>query len=150
MLIRNLTQGNLNLKGLSGTKIVLPPLKVVEIDSLDFPADRIKKLFGKYVHILTEKLEEGKDVPTKPKENLESKEGKGTVPAPLEAVTENEENKNISDEGNDTDANTEDVVNDLDNVDELVDEVLEEIEEESEPKEEKVTKSTKKSRKSKK
>ena len=32
MLVRNLTQGGLLAKGVTGKKIVLPPLKVVELD----------------------------------------------------------------------------------------------------------------------
>ena len=130
MLVRNLTQGGLLAKGVTGKKIVLPPLKVVELDGLEFPAERLKKLFGRYIHILTEKVEEPKheEVPTEPKEDLESKKGNGDVPTADETATEEEKDKDTSVEDNDTNANTEDTNNDSDDVDELVDSILEEIE----------------------
>ena len=132
MLVRNLTQGGLIAKGVTGKKITLPPLKVVEIDELEFPAERLKRLFGRYIHILTEKVEEPKheEVPTEPKEDLESKKGNGDVPTADETATEEEKDKDTSVEDNDTNANTEDTNNDSDDVDELVDSVLEEIESE--------------------
>ena len=132
MLVRNLTQGGLIAKGVTGKKIILPPLKVVEIDELEFPAERLKRLFGRYIHILTEKVEEPKheEVPTEPKEDLESKKGNGDVPTADETTTEEEKDKDTSVEDNDTNANTEDTNNDSDDVDELVDSVLEEIESE--------------------
>ena len=132
MLVRNLTQGGLIAKGVTGKKITLPPLKVVEIDELEFPAERLKRLFGRYIHILTEKVEEPKheEVPTEPKEDLELKEGNSAVPAVDETATEEEKDKDTSVEDNDTNANTEDTNNDSDDVDELVDSVLEEIESE--------------------
>ena len=131
MLVRNLTQGGLIAKGVTGKKIILPPLKVVEIDGLEFPAERLKKLFGRYIHILTEKVEEPKDdVSTEPKEDVESKKGNGDVPTADETATEEEKDKDTSVEDNDTNANTEDTNNDSDDVDELVDSVLEEIESE--------------------
>lgn len=130
MLVRNLTQGGLFAKGVTGKKIVLPPLKVVELDGLEFPAERLKKLFGRYIHILTEKVEEPKDdVSTEPKEDLEPKKGNGDVPTADETATE-EKDKDTSVEDNDTNANTEDTNNDSDDVDELVDSILEEIESE--------------------
>ena len=132
MLVRNLTQGGLIAKGVTGKKITLPPLKVVEIDELEFPAERLKRLFGRYIHILTEKVEEPKheEVPTEPKEDLELKEGNSAVPTVDETVTEEEKDKDTGVEDNDTNANTEDTNNDSDDVDELVDSVLEEIESE--------------------
>ena len=129
MLVRNLTQGGLNAKGVTGKKIVLPPLKVVEIDGLEFPAERLKRLFGRYIHILTEKVEETKDeVPTEPKEDLELKEGNGDVPVADETATEEEKDKDTGVEDNDTNAGVEDANNDADDVDKLVDSILEEIE----------------------
>ena len=130
MLVRNLTQGGLIAKGVTGKKITLPPLKVVEIDELEFPAERLKRLFGRYIHILTEKVEEPKheEVPTEPKEDLELKEGNSAVPTVDETVTEEEKDKDTGVEDNDTNAGAEDTDNDVDNVDELVDSILEEIE----------------------
>ena len=129
MLVRNLTQGGLIAKGVTGKKIILPPLKVVEIDGLEFPAERLKKLFGRYIHILTEKVEEPKDdVSTEPKEDLEPEKGNGAVPAADETATEEEKDKDTGVEDNDTNAGAEDTDNDVDNVDELVDSILEEIE----------------------
>lgn len=141
MLVRNLTQGSLNIKGLSGKKLSLPPLKVIDIDGLDFPAERLKKQFGRYIHILTEKVEEPKheEVPTKPQEDLELKEGEGSLPPADETASEEEKDKNIGAEDNDKDADTEDTNNDSDDVDELVDSILEEIEGEDAGKEEVTT-----------
>ena len=150
MLVRNLTQGGLIAKGLSGKRIILPPLKVVSVDELDFPADRLKRLFGRYIHILTEKVEEAKDeVSTEPKEDLELKEGNSNVPVANETTTEEEKDKDISVKDNDTNADTKDADNDVDNVDKLVDSVLEEIESEDAGKEkDTVEKTEKKSTKS--
>lgn len=131
MLVRNLTQGNLILKGVvSGKRIKLPPLKVVNIDELDFPAERIKKFYGNYIHILTEKLEEKphEEVPTEPKKDMEPEKGNGNVSTIDETVTEGEKDENTGSEDTATDANTENADNDSDDIDELVDSVLEEIE----------------------
>lgn len=131
MLVRNLTQGNLNLKGVvSGKRIKLPPLKVVNIDEIDFPADRIKKLYGNYVHILTEKIEEkpNEEVSAKPQKDLEPQEGDSNVPTSDETSTEEEKDEGTGSEDNNSDADTEDNADDTDDVDELVDSILEEIE----------------------
>lgn len=133
MLVRNLTQSTLNMKSLNGKRISLPSMKIINISELDFPAERIKKLFGRYVQILTEKADE--EVPAKPKENLESPKGDNNVPTSDETTTEEQENENNGGENNAPDANTEDLIDDSDNVDELVDKVLEEVEGESSNKE---------------
>lgn len=133
MLVRNLTQSTLNMKSLNGKRISLPAMKIVNISELDFPAERIKKLFGRYVQILTETADE--EVPAKPKENLESPKGDNNVPTSDEAPAEEQANENAGSEDNASDANTEDLIDDSDNVNELVDKVLEEIEGETAGKE---------------
>lgn len=143
MLVRNLTQGSLNLKGISGKKITLPALKIVNIDELEFPAERVKRYFGRYIQILTEKVEEIKDeVPTESKENLEFKESNSDVPVVGQATTKEENGENISTENNNTDTNIENIIDDSDDVDKLVDSVLEEIEGEDAGKEENIAEKT--------
>lgn len=130
MLVRNLTQGGLLIKGVTGKKMTLPPLKVIDIDGLEYPAERIKKHFGRYVHILTEKAEVTNEIPTKAKEDLEPKESNSVVQPANETTTKEEGDKVPSVEDNAEDVVVENVNNDVDNLDKLVDEVLEEVEEE--------------------
>ena len=131
MLVRNLTNGNLSVKGVTGKKIILPPLKIVNIDELEFPAERLKRFFGRYIHILTEKVEVTEnELPAKVKENLEPKEGISNVPTANETITKEEKGEDNGNADNDKDAGTKNDDNDLGDIDELVDSVLEDIEKE--------------------
>lgn len=92
MLVKNMTKTPLKIKSFKGTKLILPPLKVINVDEYEFPAERIKKLFGKYVYILTDKVEtpvkeevkaDATDVPTETKKDLETEKDNGAIqPAP--------------------------------------------------------------------
>lgn len=150
MLVRNLTSGSLKMSSITtGKRIVLPPMKVIEIDELEYPAERIKKIYGRYVQILTEKVEEPQNVPTEPEKDLGTEEGGSAVPTADETATENKKDEDNGDESNISDANLENSADDANNIDQLVDEVLEEIEtgdteEKTKPVEEKTAKKSNK------
>ena len=128
MLVRNLTQSSLVLKSLNGKKVVLPSKKVVDIDELDFPKERIKKLFGRYIHILTEKVEEPKDeIPTEIEKNLEPQEDGDTIQPSDETITEEETNEISGDENNSEDVIIEDTNYDVSDIDELGNNIPEEV-----------------------
>lgn len=129
MLVRNLTSGSLKMSSITtGKRIVLPPMKVIEIDELEYPAERLKKIYGRYVQILTEKVEEPQNVPTEPEKDLGTEESGSTLPPSDETPAKNEKDEDNGGEGNAPDANPENSADDADNIDQLVDEVLEEIE----------------------
>ena len=97
MLVKNMTKTPLKIKSFKGTKLILPPLKVINVDEYEFPAERIKKLFGKYVYILTDKVEapvkeevkaDATDVPTETKKDLETEKDNGAVQSAPEAPAE--------------------------------------------------------------
>lgn len=137
MLVRNLTQAELIVKGVTGKKITLPSLKVVDIDGLEFTAERLKKHFGRYIHILTEKGKVADDLSTETKEDLESKKDDNNVQIVDETSAEKEMGEDAGNEGDNKDVDTENADNDTDNLDELVNSVLEEIEDGTAEKEEK-------------
>lgn len=144
MLVRNLTQAELIVKGITGKKITLPSLKVVDIDGLEFPAERLKKHFGRYIHILTEKEKVADDLSTETKEDLESKKDNNNVQTVDETSAKEEVGEGAGNEGDNKDVDIENVDNDTDNLDELVNSVLEEIEDGTTDKEEKPAKTAKK------
>ena len=144
MLVRNLTQAELIVKGVTGKKITLPSLKVVDIDGLEFTAERLKKHFGRYIHILTEKGKAADDLSTEIKEDLESKKDDNNVQIVDETSAEKEVGEGAGNEGDNKDVDTENVDNDTDDLDELVNSVLEEIEDGTAEKEEKPAKAAKK------
>lgn len=137
MLVRNLSRTLLKIKSFNGKKAVLPPMKVIELDELDFPPERVKKLFGKYVHILTEKATED-EVPAETKEDMGHKEDINPVQPTDAAVTEEKENETAGATDNVKNATGEDAANDNSDADAIVDAVLEEVEAEADKKEEPV------------
>lgn len=128
MLVRNLTNGSLKMSSITGKRIILPSMKVIEIDELEYPAERIKKIYGRYVQILTEKVEEPKDVSTELEKDMGTKEGDGALQTNNATVTKDEKDETAGDKGSDSDADNKDDADDADDIDQLVDEVLEEIE----------------------
>lgn len=142
MLVKNMTKTPLKMRSLKGTKIVLPPLKVINIDAVEFPAERIKKLFGKYVFILTDKVAEDEaNVPAKAKEDLEPKESDSVVQPVETTPAVEEENEAAGVQADNTDTACEDSNNDNGDADKPADTVVEELKaevggEEGEPVEE--------------
>lgn len=130
MLVRNLSRTPLKIKSFNGKKVVLPPMKVIELDSLDFPAERVKKLFGKYVQILTEKATEN-DVPTETKEDMELQKGTDPVQPANETVAKKEETETAGAPDNDKDTSVQDPSNDDGVVDPVIDDVLAEVKDET-------------------
>lgn len=57
MLIRNLTKNTIKL-GYGKDRVAIAPLQVINIDECKYPAATIKKYYGPYIQILTEKVEE--------------------------------------------------------------------------------------------
>ena len=133
MFVRNLSQSTLRMKNISnGKKLEILPKEIKLVDEVDFPPERIKKLWGRYAHIITEKIEEQvNEIPTKPQENLELKEGESTLPTTNETPSENQDEQDSGDKTGDSDADSEDAGDESGDADELVNEVLNEVENES-------------------
>lgn len=102
MLVKNLSHTDLSVRSFSGKRIVLKALKVQNIDEYEFPPERLKKLFGKYIHIMAEKRTEDitpinetgnldDDLSKKVKKDMESKENVDVVSVTTEAITKEEE-----------------------------------------------------------
>ena len=82
MLLRNFTKVTLKI-GYGKDRIVLPPMTIVNVNECKYPAEYIKKHYGSYVQILTEKQEETTDervdIPAKVKEDMAKQEAVGDV-----------------------------------------------------------------------
>lgn len=105
MLLRNFTKVTLKI-GYGKDKIVLPPMTIVNVNECKYPAEYIKKHYGSYVQILTEKQEEttdeGADIPAKVKEDMAKQEAVGDVSTVNEAGAKEDEKGD--DKGADVDA----------------------------------------------
>ena len=105
MLLRNFTKVTLKI-GYGKDKIVLPPMTIVNVNECKYPAEYIKKHYGSYVQILTEKQEETTDeradIPAKVKEDMAKQEAVGDVSTVDE--TGAKEDKEGDDKGADVDA----------------------------------------------
>lgn len=105
MLLRNFTKVTLKI-GYGKDKIVLPPMTIVNVNECKYPAEYIKKHYGSYVQILTEKQEETTDerayIPAKVKEDMAKQEAVGDVSTVNEAGAKEDEKGD--DKGADVDA----------------------------------------------
>lgn len=105
MLLRNFTKVTLKI-GYGKDKIVLPPMTIVNVNECKYPAEYIKKHYGSYVQILTEKQEETTDeradIPAKVKEDMAKQEAVGDVSTVNEAGAKEDEKGD--DKGADIDA----------------------------------------------
>lgn len=105
MLLRNFTKVTLKI-GYGKDKIVLPPMTIVNVNECKYPAEYIKKHYGSYVQILTEKQEETTDeradIPAKVKEDMAKQEAVGDVSTVNEADAKEDEKGD--DKGADVDA----------------------------------------------
>lgn len=105
MLLRNFTKVTLKI-GYGKDKIVLPPMTIVNVNECKYPAEYIKKHYGSYVQILTEKQEETTDeradIPAKVKEDMAKQEAVGDVSTVDEAGAKEDEKGD--DKGADVDA----------------------------------------------
>lgn len=124
MLLRNFTKVTLKI-GYGKDKIVLPPMTIVNVNECKYPAEYIKKHYGSYVQILTEKQEETTDeradIPAKVKEDMAKQEAVGDVSTVNEAGAKEDEKGD--DKGADVDAG------DIDNKDDAAgEETADEIE----------------------
>lgn len=94
MLLRNFTKVTLKI-GYGKDRIVLPPMTIVNVNECKYPAEYIKKHYGSYVQILTEKQEETTDervdIPTKVKEDMAKQEAVGDVSTIDEAGAKEDE-----------------------------------------------------------
>ena len=94
MLLRNFTKVTLKI-GYGKDKIVLPPMTIVNVNECKYPAEYIKKHYGSYVQILTEKQEETTDeradIPAKVKEDMAKQEAVGDVSTVNEAGAKEDE-----------------------------------------------------------
>lgn len=124
MLLRNFTKVTLKI-GYGKDRIVLPPMTIVNVNECKYPAEYIKKHYGSYVQILTEKQEETTDeradIPAKVKEDMAKQEAVGDVSTVNEAGAKEDEKGD--DKGADVDAG------DIDNKDDAAgEETADEIE----------------------
>ena len=105
MLLRNFTKVTLKI-GYGKDRIVLPPMTIVNVNECKYPAEYIKKHYGSYVQILTEKQEETTDeradIPAKVKEDMAKQEAVGDVSTVDE--TGAKEDEKGDDKGADVDA----------------------------------------------
>ena len=105
MLLRNFTKVTLKI-GYGKDRIVLPPMTIVNVNECKYPAEYIKKHYGSYVQILTEKQEETTDeradIPAKVKEDMAKQEAVGDVSTVNEAGAKEDEKGD--DKGADVDA----------------------------------------------
>lgn len=69
MLVRNLTGSTLKL-GYGKDRVLLPPMKIVSISEVKYSKESLKKLFGRWVQILSEKEEVNEEVADEVKDEL--------------------------------------------------------------------------------
>lgn len=146
LLVRNLTAGTLKLFR-KGKKQDLLPRKVTLVNELDFPADFIKSVYGKFVCILADDDKEPKNVSEKVEEDMGVQENTGVATVADEATDADKESTDTNLEDNDTSAPVEDTTDDAGSSDADGEQESEADEEEAKEPEEKVEEKPKKARK---
>lgn len=131
MLIRNNSKITLQTR-IKGIMLQIPAGKVVNVDETLISQKQIKDIWGRYITILTEKVEKvgnNESIPTKTEGNLEDTKGEGDIQtSDAGGASEDDKDEDNGSEGDAGDTTGEDSSDDNSDIEQLVNEVLEEIE----------------------